>query len=264
MPDVPHPNPPASTHVGATPLLLVAASGLAREVLALLRTPRPATSQVQRYEVIGALDDSPALAGRDIDGVPVLGGLDAVQSYPDAAVLACAGQGRVRESMVARLAVLGVSVDRYASVVHPGVEVPPACTLGPGCIVLAGVVLTAAVTVGRHVVLMPHVTLTHDDTVDDFATLCAGVTLGGGVTVGRAAYLGMNASVREHVHVGVGATLGMGAVLLNDLPARQIWVGNPARPLVAPPSDEREIAPPAAAPRLSSARRVAKGMGGAS
>ena len=41
----------------------------------------------------------------------------------------------------------------------------------------------------------------------------------------------MNAGVREHVRVGAGATLGMGAALLGDLPAGQVWAGVPARTL---------------------------------
>jgi acetyltransferase-like isoleucine patch superfamily enzyme len=115
--------------------------------------------------------------------------------------------------------------------VHPGVEIPRSCSVWIGSIVLAGVVLTADVRVGEHVVVMPNVTLTHDDVLDDFATVCAGVSLGGGVHVGAGAYLGMNAAVRENVVVGVDSTLGMGSVLLEDLPEKKTWAGVPARPL---------------------------------
>lgn len=202
-------------------LLLVAASGLAREVIALVRTH-------DLFDVVGLLDDSAALAGTSVDGVPVLGGVEDVASHPGAALLVCAGRGSAREALVKRLAGAGAGRERFATVVHPGVEVPDGSHVGPGSIVLAGAVLTTAVTLGEHVVVMPHVTLTHDCTVEDFATLCAGVTLGGSVTVGAGAYLGMHASVRERVRVGVGATLGMGAALLTDLPAGETWVGVPA------------------------------------
>ena len=78
---------------------------------------------------------------------------------------------------------------------------------------------------------MPHVTLTHDNRIEDFATLCAQVVLGGSVHVGETAYLGMGSSAREGVAIGTEATLGMAAVLLEDLPAGATWAGCPARPL---------------------------------
>ncbi len=90
--------------------------------------------------------------------------------------------------------------------------------------------MTATVTVGRHVVAMPQATMTHDNVIDDFATLCAGVSLGGFVHVGRSAYLGMNSCVRQNVTVGDGTTLGMGAVLLADLPWGRPGLGCPHGP----------------------------------
>lgn len=221
----------------AEPLLLVAASGLAREVLAAARTHG-------LFDVVGFLDDSPALQGTTIDGVPVLGPIDAVRAHPAPLVLVCAGSGAARERIVARLDALGVAPRRYATFVHPSVEVPDGCEVGTGAILLAGVVLTTSVAVGKHVVAMPNVTLTHDDVLQDFATACAGVALGGNVTVGRGSYLGMNSSVRERTTVGAGATLGMGAVLLDDLPDGQTWAGVPARPLrlaLGRENDEKKV-----------------------
>jgi len=205
-------------------LLLVAASGLAREVLAMVRAHG-------LYDVVGILDDSSELHGTEIDGVRVLGGVEVAATRPFAALLVCVGRGRAREAVVRRLADVGIGRERFATVVHPGIEVTDGSRVGAGTILLAGVVLTTAVDVGDHVVVMPNVTLTHDDTIEDYATLCAGVSLGGFVTVGAGAYVGMNAVVRERVRVGSGATLGMGAALLTDLPDDETWVGVPARKL---------------------------------
>lgn len=206
-------------------LLLVAASGLAREVLEVVRAARAFTGDLR------VLDDAPQTWGGELNGAPVAGGLEEVKHYENHEVIVCAGRGVVRRRLVARLAELGVEAERYATVVHPSVRVPASCELGCGTVLLAGVVLTATVRVGRHVVVMPNVTLTHDDQVGDFATLCAGVSLGGTVSVGEAAYLGMNASVREELSVGGETVLGMGAVLLQDLPEGETWAGVPARPL---------------------------------
>jgi len=202
-------------------LVLVAASGLAREALQTIRAG-------DAYEVIGFVDDNPALWGEVIDDVKVLGGLEVVHDLADTAVLLCAGTGIARTSLASRL---GLQDGRYATVVPPNVLVPPSCAVGAGSVLFAGCVLTTTVSLGRHVVAMPNVVLTHDDVIDDFATLCAGVALGGSVQVGSRAYVGMNASVRQRRRVGADAVIGMGAVVLNDIPDGETWVGVPAERL---------------------------------
>lgn len=204
--------------------MLVAAGGLAREVLEVVRL-------VGAFGQIRVVDDDPARWGHDVDGEPVVGGLELVREYDDHRVLVCAGHGRARRDIVARLTGLGVDPGRYESMVHPGVRVPPGSSVGEGSILFEGVVLTTHVRIGSHVVVMPHATLTHDDVLADFATICAGVTLGGNVHVGEAAYLGMGSSVRERLVVGRDATLGMGAALVRSLPSGETWVGVPAAPV---------------------------------
>lgn len=202
-------------------LLLLGASGLAREVAAADRTG---------YRVVGVLDDDTDLRGSTVAGVEVIGGIAHAAEY-DADLLVCVGSGRGRRAVVARLAALGVGEERFATLVDASVRVPSSCSVGAGSILLAHVVLTTEVEIGRHVVAMPNVTLTHDCRVDDFATLTAGVSLAGAVTVGEAAYLGMNASVRQRLTVGAGAVVGMGAAVLSDIPEGETWAGVPARPL---------------------------------
>lgn len=221
-------------------IILVAASGLAREALSVCRHP-----DWRGGHVIGFLDDDPAKVATTIAGLPVLGGLDSITQYPGAHLVLCAGKGTSRRALLGRLNALGVNPERYATVIDPSVSVPAGCTVGAGSILLSGTVLTADVQVGDHVVCMPHVVLTHDDVLENFATLAAGVVLGGSVRIGEAAYIGMNASVREQRRIGAGATLGMGSVLLVDQPAGSTWAGVPAHepankqvPSGSPPEDE--------------------------
>ncbi len=203
-------------------LVLVAAGGLAREVLEAVRAAAP------RRE-IRVLDDDPSRHGTLLHDVPIIGGLDVVTALDDVDVVVCAGHGSVRRRLVERLLALGVPPGRFATVVHPAARIPASGTIGAGSILLAGVVLTSDVRIGRHVVVMPQATLTHDVEVDDFATICAGVSLGGSVSIGAAAYLGMNACVRQGLRVGADATLGMAAALTKDLPPGETWTGVPAR-----------------------------------
>lgn len=202
-------------------LILIAASGLAREVMAMRQS---------QFRVVGVLDDDPTLHGTDIGGVPVLGGVELAAQLPGS-FLVCVGAGSGRRRIVERLAESGIGDERFATLVDDFAAIADNSLIGAGTVILTGTVLTADVIVGRHVVIMPNCTLTHDDIVDDFATLAAGVSVGGVVHIGAEAYLGMNASIRQRTSVGAGATVGMGAVVLEDVPSEQVWAGVPAKEL---------------------------------
>jgi len=198
-------------------ILIIGASGLAREVLAAGLTG-----------VTGILDDDPGRHGTEVGGVPVLGSVSLAAARSER-LLVCIGPGVGRRVVVRALAATGVGPERYADFTAPTARVGRGVAVGRGSILLDGVVATADASIGAHVVVMPNSVITHDDVVGDFATLAAGVALGGDVRIGEAAYLGMNASVRPHVRIGRDAALGMGAVALTDIPDGETWIGVPAR-----------------------------------
>jgi sugar O-acyltransferase (sialic acid O-acetyltransferase NeuD family) len=200
-------------------VLLVGASGLAREVLAAGMTG-----------VVGFVDDDASLHGSTVAGLPVLGSI-AEAAARDEQLLVCVGPSGPRRHVVRRLTRAGVTDARYATYVARGARIGRTSTVGVGSIVLDGAVVTADAAVGRHVVVMPNCTITHDDVLEDFATLTAGVALAGGVRVRETAYLGMNTAVRQGVTIGAAATVGMGAVVLDDVPDGETWAGVPARRL---------------------------------
>lgn len=209
----------------AQPLLLLGASGLARETLVAAR------AQPERWRPIGLLDDDTARHGDIVDGVPVLGSTNRVHEFPMAAVVPCVASPKRLDTRLRLVERLGLPSDRWATIVHPAASIAPGTELGAGSIILAGVVITAPIVIGPHLVAMPHVLLTHDDELADGITLAGRATLAGNVRVGTGAYIGQGAMIREGIRVGAGAMIGMGAVVLTDVPDGQTWVGNPARKL---------------------------------
>jgi sugar O-acyltransferase (sialic acid O-acetyltransferase NeuD family) len=214
-------------------LVIVGAGGFARETAAAVR------ELGDTWRLLGFLDDDEALHGRYRQGVPILGGIDAVRELPTAAVVVCIGNPRdyaARSRIVRRLA---LPPERYATIVHPTVAVGAGSEVGPGSVLLAHVALTADVRVGAHVAVMPQVVLTHDGAVADFATIASGVRVGGGALIERGAYLGAGALIREGLTVGEWSLVGMGSVVLSDVPAGQVWAGSPARFLRTATSSDR-------------------------
>jgi sugar O-acyltransferase (sialic acid O-acetyltransferase NeuD family) len=207
-------------------LLLVGAGGLGREAAEAVRAINAARPT---WELLGFLDDDPDKLGSVIGGVEVIGTADAVHEHPTAQVVLCPVRP---DNYVARWALaerLGLDEERYATIIHPTATVGETCEIGAGSLLLAHVDLTADVTVGCHVVAMPQVVLTHDVRIDDWATLGSGVRVSGACHVGEGAYLGSACCLRERIEIGAWAMVGMGSVVLSDVPAERLWSGAPAQ-----------------------------------
>jgi sugar O-acyltransferase (sialic acid O-acetyltransferase NeuD family) len=207
-------------------LFILGAGGFSRETAEAVRAVNAATPT---WRLRGFLDDSPALEGARVGGVPVLGPIDRIADHPGAAVVITTGRpdNYVSRKLIADR--LGLDDDRYATVVHPTATIGDTCAVGAGSVLLAHTDLTADVVVGRHVAVMPQVVLPHDVRVDDYATLAAGVRVGGACHVCEGAYVGSGACLREKITVGERAMIAMAAVVTRDVPAERLWLGAPAR-----------------------------------
>lgn len=206
-------------------LIVVGAGGFARETVEAVRA---INEQYPTWNLLGLLDDNPDRWGKLVGGAPVVGPVEHVHRQPWAQVVLTTGRPDMYVSRPLLAARLGIPEARYATIVHPTSTVGTTCTVGAGSVLLAHVDLTADVTVGRHVVVMPQVVLPHDARVDDFATLASGVRVGGACHVEEGAYIGAGACLREGTRVGSRALVGMGSVVLRDVPPMRKWLGSPA------------------------------------
>lgn len=77
--------------------------------------------------------------------------------------------------------------------------------------------------------------LAHNCHVKEGAFIIACAEISGGVTIGRNAWVGPNASIIEKVTIGDDALIGIGSVVISDVPERSVYVGNPAKFLKAIP-----------------------------
>jgi sugar O-acyltransferase (sialic acid O-acetyltransferase NeuD family) len=208
--------------------LVIGASGHGQEVAWSLR------------EQARARGEPCALAFYD-DAVPrgpVLSGLgDVVGRVADARAELAAGDARLvlgvglPQTKATIAAFLACPDELWATVAHPTAVVGPNVALGAGSYVGPGAVLTVNVRIGRFATVNAHCLAAHGATLEDYVSLHPDVHLSGEVHVGEGAELGAGSVVIPGVRLGAWAVLGAGCVAVRDLGGSRTWVGVPASEL---------------------------------
>lgn len=205
---------------------IVGAGGFAREVLDVLDACNQAAPET--WDCVGFVSEVESDWGRELNGKPCLGGLDALDGDTDVRLICGIGNPAVRHAVVARCSARGL---QFTSVVHPHSTTTRWVQLGVGVVVTAGVVLTNNIRIGDHVHLNLHATVGHDAVIEDYVTVAPGVNVSGNVHVEAGCDLGTGSSIVQGLRIGEWTIVGAGAVVARDLPANCTAVGVPAKPI---------------------------------
>jgi len=204
-------------HVGQESLGRPWAAGMA----ARLWRAQPLASCPEPWNLLGFLSAKGEGVGETRNGYPILGSAEAIPHHPDA--LFVPDNEWPRDLLP--------SPDRLASLIDPTSFVSAAATIGAGCVLYPHCFIGLNARLGDCVFSLSSSVINHDCTLGDWVVLASRVTFAGHVTVEEDCYLGQACSAKEYLTIGRGSLIGMGAVVLEDVPPNSVMVGNPARRL---------------------------------
>ena len=209
------------------PLIILGTGGNAYDVLDVIDA---INAVAPTWHLAGFLDDARAPGSHHL-GLRVLGRLRDAGRFLGHEFANAIGSDRSYRHLPEILASIGLTADRFATLVHPIASVSARTRLSRGITVNHGVSVGGGAVIGDHVTLGPGCIIGHDARVDDYSILAPGATISGFVHVERGCYVGARAVIRQHLRIGGRALVGMGAVVVQEIAADMIVVGNPARPL---------------------------------
>ena len=206
------------------PVIVYGAGGLGREVMqmALLTI----ACDGGKYEALGYVDDGVA-PGTVLNGFPVLGGGDYLANMGDCALVFGIADPDTKAGLYQKFKdKRGIS---FPNVIHPGASVSGYASLGRGVVAAFGCYISIDAVLGDFVFINNGASIGHDAQMGAFTSVMPLAAISGCVTVGERCLIGVQCSIKQGLRVGCGVTVGMGSVVLSDVPDGATVVGNPAR-----------------------------------
>jgi sugar O-acyltransferase (sialic acid O-acetyltransferase NeuD family) len=204
-------------------LVIIGAGGAGREAFWVFQEENRVA---RKWNVLGFIDESPALHGASFCDVPVLGDFSWLErnSNKNFQGLCAVGTPKVRKHLVQRLEGLGLS---FATVIHPSARLSEWVEIGPGSLICAGAILTTQVKIGAHSIINIACSISHDTVVGAYCNINPGCHIAGAVQIGDGVDLGIGASVIQNRKIGEWSIIGAGAVVTTNIPSNVTAVGVP-------------------------------------
>jgi sugar O-acyltransferase (sialic acid O-acetyltransferase NeuD family) len=117
----------------------------------------------------------------------------------------------------------------FPTLIHPLAHVEPSAVLQAGTVISPHCDISIEAALGICVFFNVGAQAGHDSVLGDFCSVMPHADIAGSVTVGARSLIGAGAKILQGLSIGADATVGIGSVVLNDVPDRHTVMGYPAR-----------------------------------
>ncbi|SES75924.1 acetyltransferase EpsM [Salinibacillus kushneri] len=124
---------------------------------------------------------------------------------------------------------LGLSTEKYLTIIHPSSIISPTAKIGHGSVVMANAVIQADTVIGNHCIINTGAIVEHDNDVCDYTYISPNAALNGMNLLGEGVHVGASATIIVGKKLGDWSIIGAGATVIEDVPNQCTVFGTPAK-----------------------------------
>ena len=182
------------------------------------------------YEIIGFIDNTPDLQETKINGVPVIGSTDDLETinFPVNNIHIAIGDNLARFRLQKSLKSLGCNP---ITIIHPtatisdiNVKIGEGSFIGPNTIVNNGSVIGDASIINSGAIVE------HDNLFGEAVHVAPGVKTGGRVKIGNYSFIGVGSCILPDIEIGSGVLVGAGSTVTKNVNNKVTMIGYSAKP----------------------------------
>ena len=205
------------------PVIIIGAGGHASVLISTLKT--------LGREIKGILHPDESLAGKTINGIPIIGNDGEVNDYSPATIELVNGLGSVSLPVKRKAIYVKFKNDGYkfAEVIHPSAIIAENVNINEGAQIMAGAIVQAGCAISINAIINTGAIVDHDCSIGQHAHIAPGAVLSGDVQVGDMSHIGTGATIIHGIKIGCNVIIGAGAVVIHNVKDGYKVVGNPAK-----------------------------------
>ena len=182
----------------------------------------------ERMEFLGFIDNDSSKKGMDFHGYRVFGGFEVLDDFSgdDVHIVNTITQTTaIRYETTCEVVRRGFPL---ANLIYPSVDLRMA-RVGVGNYIQEAVQIQAEVSIGDNSSIHMGTLIGHETRIGNSTFIAHAVSVSGLVEIGDGVTIGTNSTIIPRIKIGNWATIGAGAVVIEDVPDYAIVVGNPSK-----------------------------------
>ncbi|WP_349734748.1 acetyltransferase [Pseudomonas jessenii] len=189
-----------------------------------------------------AVDPAYMPTDKSFKGFPVVAFDEVTQIYPPDRYVFFVALGYSRLNQIRKEKYLAVKALGYEMVSYISSRASVLTEdIGENCFILEDNTVQPFVRIGNNVTMWSGNHIGHHSRIEDHCFLASHIVVSGRVTIGESCFLGVNATLRDHVTIGEKCIIGAGALILGDVAAEGVYVGQATERSRVPSTRVRNI-----------------------